>query len=453
MTGYKSGFALKGTEMSEALFINVRDDASTESHDAANNTSKRAITRHTGGDTPNSAHQAPPSSTQPAAILVTDRVTDRGIHTASQHGTPSGANTDVSTAETPDHAAAAPSDTMVFMNTPGKKATIRDVARLAGVSYGTVSRYLNGSAHVSGDAAQRIAAAIKEAQYTPNNAARSLAQRRTLTVALIIQVESRETIVQASVSAAMAGANQVLGDAGYQMVTVIANSEDSTQRIAQLVQSDFADGYLLFSLSNDTSLEQTFLTTQRPVVGSEINESNQVKFPTVDFTNEEGQRSITQYLLNRGRTNLLYVCGPGYSPSSLNRLRGFRAALGEHYRDENVYYADDWEITSGEMAVIAFQSKLDTADGIICANDNIAVGVINQLNRLGYRVPEDIAVTGFDDSPMAMLANPKLTTVRQDSELHGMTMAKLLLEMMSGKSVDRSHTVMLPTSIIERQSA
>ncbi|WP_125981570.1 LacI family DNA-binding transcriptional regulator [Bifidobacterium goeldii] len=339
------------------------------------------------------------------------------------------------------------------MNTPGKKATIRDVARLAGVSYGTVSRYLNGSAHVSGDAAQRIAAAIKEAQYTPNNAARSLAQRRTLTVALIIQVESRETIVQSSVSSAMAGANQVLGDAGYQMVTVIANSEASTQRIAQLVQSDFADGYLLFSLSNDTSLEQTFLDTQRPVVGSEINESNQVKFPTVDFTNEEGQRSITQYLLNRGRTELLYVCGPGYSPSSLNRLRGFRAALGEQYHDENVYYADDWEITSGEMAVIAFQSKLDTADGIICANDNIAVGVINQLNRLGYRVPEDIAVTGFDDSPMAMLANPKLTTVRQDSELHGMTMAKLLLEMMSGKSVDRRHTVMLPTSIIKRQSA
>ena len=113
---------------------------------------------------------------------------------------------------------------MDSMDDAQKKPTIRDVARLAGVSYGTVSRYLNGNTHVSQDAAERIAAAITKSQYTPNNAARSLAQRRTLTVALIIQVESNETIAQASMSRAMAGANQVLGDAGYQMVTLIATA-------------------------------------------------------------------------------------------------------------------------------------------------------------------------------------------------------------------------------------
>lgn len=352
-----------------------------------------------------------------------------------------------------DKSSSVNSITMVFMNTPGKKATIRDVARLAGVSYGTVSRYLNGNAHVSEDAAQRIAQAIEDAQYTPNNAARSLAQRRTLTVALIIQIESRETIVQDSTSRAMAGANQVLGEAGYQMVTVIANTEESTQRIAQLVQSDFADGYLLFALSNDHSLERTFLATQRPVVGSEVDDSENVVFPTVDFANEEGQRNITQYLLDREHTHLLYVCGPSYASASLNRLRGFKSAIGSNFREDNVYYADDWEITSGEMAVITFQDKLADTDGIVCANDNIAVGVINQLNRLGYRVPEDIAVTGFDDSPMAMLANPKLTTVRQDSLIHGETMAKLLLDMIGGKDVAQNHVILLPTSIMKRQSA
>ena len=85
---------------------------------------------------------------------------------------------------------------MDSMDDAQKKPTIRDVARLAGVSYGTVSRYLNGNTHVSQDAAERIAAAITKSQYTPNNAARSLAQRRTLTVALIIQVESNETIAR-----------------------------------------------------------------------------------------------------------------------------------------------------------------------------------------------------------------------------------------------------------------
>ena len=188
---------------------------------------------------------------------------------ARSNETPVDQNSDKQPANIQQHEAN--TDAMDSMDDAQKKPTIRDVARLAGVSYGTVSRYLNGNTHVSQDAAERIAAAITKSQYTPNNAARSLAQRRTLTVALIIQVESNETIAQASMSRAMAGANQVLGDAGYQMVTLIANSEDSTRRIAQLVQSDFSDGYLLFSLSEDSMLANTFASvgsqrTREPAV-------------------------------------------------------------------------------------------------------------------------------------------------------------------------------------------
>ncbi|MBT1172626.1 LacI family DNA-binding transcriptional regulator [Bifidobacterium sp. MA2] len=339
------------------------------------------------------------------------------------------------------------------MKTAQKKVTIRDVAQRAGVSYGTVSRYLNGNDHVSQDASDRIAAAIDELKYTPNRAARSLAQQRTSTVALIIQVESNETIVQSSVSEAMAGANQTLGDAGYQMVTLIANTEDSTRRIAQLVRSDFADGYLLFSLSNDDSLANTFLGVDRPVVRSEISDRGDLPYPAVDFANADGQRNVTRYLLNKGRDALVYVCGPGYSPSSVNRLEGFKQAMGERFDERQVYYADDWEITSGEMAAVEFQPMLDHINGFVCANDNIAVGVINQLTRFGYRVPEDIAVTGFDDSPLAIMANPKLTTVRQDSISHGRVMAELLLAMMRGEQVEDHYVRLLPTSIVERESA
>ncbi|MBT1181784.1 LacI family DNA-binding transcriptional regulator [Bifidobacterium sp. CP2] len=339
------------------------------------------------------------------------------------------------------------------MATAPKKATIRDVAKLAGVSYGTVSRYLNGSEHVSRDASKRIAAAIKQARYTPNNAARSLAQQRTLTVALIIQVESNETMVQSSVSEAMVGANQVLGDAGYQMVTLIANSSESTRRIAQLVNSDFADGYLLFSLSEDDSLAKTFLATARPVVRSEVSDRGDLPYPAIDFENREGQRAITRYLLDKGHSDLVYICGPGYSPSALNRLDGFKDAVGDGYDERRVYYADDWEITSGEMAAVEYQPMLDHIDGFVCANDNIAIGVINQLTRFGKRVPEDIAVTGFDDSPLAVLSNPKLTTVRQDSQLHGRAMSETLLRMLRGEDVESYYVELLPTSIVERQSA
>ena len=344
-------------------------------------------------------------------------------------------------------------NTMVFMTTEHKKVTIRDVARLANVSYGAVSRFLNSSEHVSKDASERIAAAIKESKYTPNKAARSLAQQRTSTVALIIQVEASETVVQYSVSEAMSGANTTLGDAGYQMVTLIANSEDSTKRIEQLVNSDFADGYLLFSLSEDDSLANAFLSTNRPVVRSEVSDRGDLTYPAVDFTNADGQRDITRYMLDKGRSHIVYVCGPGYSPASIKRLAGFKEALGDRFDDRQVYFADDWEITSGELAVFEYQSMLSGIDGFVCANDNLAIGVINQLNRFGYRVPDDIAVTGFDDSPMAILSNPKLTTVRQDSMLHGRAMAELLLTMLRGEPVRQYYVRLLPTTIVERQSA
>lgn len=149
----------------------------------------------------------------------------------------------------------------------------------------------------------------------------------------------------------------------------------------------------------------------------------------------------------------MYVRGPGYSPSSNNRFDGFKAAMGDRFNERHVYYADDWEGTSGEMAVVEFQPMLDELDGFVCANDSIALGVINQLNRFGYRVPDDIAVTGFDDSPIALLANPKLTTVRQDSQLHGETMSRLLLSMLQGDIVEPHYVQLLPTTIAERQSA
>lgn len=336
--------------------------------------------------------------------------------------------------------------------TPSKRPTIHDVARLAGVSYGTVSRYLNGSKYVSQSASERIAAAVEAVHYTPNNAACALVRQRTSTVALIIQIESNETIGQYSVSEATTSANQTFSDAGYQMVTLIANSEKSTRRIMKLANSDFADGYLLFSLIETESLGKAFCRINRPAVRSESG-SDDLPYPAVDFTNMEGQREITQYLIDAGRTNLAYVCGPQYAPSAAKRFLGFRQAMGSRLREDYVRYAKDWERSSGQQAVTDFAPVLSQLDGIVCPNDNIAVGVIGELKRLGYRVPEDIAVTGFDDSPMALLSEPSLTTVHQDFRLHGQAMAELLLDMMNGKQVPEHYVQLLPTSIVKRESA
>lgn len=335
-----------------------------------------------------------------------------------------------------------------------KRATIHDVARLAGVSYGTVSRYLNGNRYVSQSAAERIASAIAAVHYTPNNAACALVRQRTSTVAMIIQIESNETIGQHSVSEAIAGANQTLGEAGYQMVTLIANTEESTRRIMRFAYSDFADGYLLFSLIENDSLARAFCRVDRPAVRSESGSGRDsvLPYPAVDFTNMEGQRDITRYLLAAGRSRLAYIAGPEYSPAAAKRLCGFREAMSGRFDETLVRRARDWEMSSGEESVRDLRPMLDGIDGIVCANDSIAVGAVRSLKRLGYRVPDDIAVTGFDDAPLAALCEPPLTTVHQDSALHGETMARLLLSMMDGTCVPDYHVELLPTTIVERES-
>lgn len=186
------------------------------------------------------------------------------------------------------------------MAIPRKPATIMDVAAASGVSYATVSRYLNGNPHVSAKAAERIAAAVKQVNYTPNNAARSLVRQRTQTVAFVVHGQPDSLIADPNINTILLNANQTLGNADYQLITLISDSPAAGARIARLASSGFADGWILNTFHKDDPLFQRFANISVPVAISGVGYGSAIPFPTVDIDNRLASRKLTEHMLGRG---------------------------------------------------------------------------------------------------------------------------------------------------------
>lgn len=175
-----------------------------------------------------------------------------------------------------------------------------DVAAASGVSYATVSRYLNGNPHVSAKAAERIAAAVKQVNYTPNNAVRSLVRQRTQTVAFVVHGQPDSLIADPNISTILLNANQTLGNADYQLITLISVSPAAGARIARLASSGFADGWILNTFHKDDPLFQGFANISVPVAISGVGYGSATPFPTVDIDNRLASRKLTEHMLGRG---------------------------------------------------------------------------------------------------------------------------------------------------------
>lgn len=368
-----------------------------------------------------------------------------------------------------------------------KKPTIMDVARVSGVSYATVSRFLNGNPHVSPEAAERIAAAVREVNYIPNNAARSLVRQRTQTVAFVMHGEPETITTDPNINTIMVNANRRLGEAGYQLVVLICDTDEAAERIARLVRSGFADGWILNNLHVGDRLFTVFRESNAPVAVSGVGYGGQSPFPTVDIDNHAASTALTRYMLDQGYRRIAYLRGPNFIPCSYGRFEGFRSTMKGLFDPDLVVDAYGWSRADGREAVRLLLAKLagirdDDADGnrpdvapdadfagvnpdaldiaqllrdhgvdaMMCANDCIAAGAMQYLVSHGVRVPQDIAIAGFDDSPDAAASTPPLTTVRQPIGRFGIEMADMVLAQIEGDEPKR--IVWLPTEVVPRQS-
>lgn len=335
------------------------------------------------------------------------------------------------------------------IDTPRVAPTIEEVAAAAGVSRSTVSRVVNGSTAVSPAALEAVRRAIAELNYVPNRAARSLASRATMAIALVVPEDTTRFFGDPFFASVVSGINRRLSRSEYVLNLIIA-SDDPGDKTSAYVRSGAVDGAIVVSHhTSDTFIDR--IANVVPVVygGRPVRERERDYY--VDVDNVAGGREATEYLIGRGFRRIATIAGPVTMPAGVDRLVGFRDALAAAGLEPVAEEDGNFTADGGSAAM---QRILDAGvefDALFVASDLMARGALAALGRAGIRVPEDVAIVGFDDSPVARTVNPQLTTMRQPSHEQGQRMADVLLSILSGGAPDR--VTILPTELIVRDSA
>lgn len=330
----------------------------------------------------------------------------------------------------------------------GHRPTLEAVAARAGVSRATVSRVVNGGAGVRQPVAEKVREAVAELGYVPNPAARTLVTRRTGAVAVIIAEPEIRIFTDPFFSQQIRGISKELTAHDAQLVLLLVEGPDDYDRIARYLAGGHVDGALAFSLHTDDPLpaiaDRIGLPTVyggRPAWTPAPGGPSGVTY--VDADNRGGGREAVRHLLAQGRTRIAHIAGPDDQTSATDRLDGYRDALeGAH----PAMVADgDFTVEGGARAMAELLEHHPDLDSVFAANDQMAVGALRVLRERGLKVPQDVAMVGFDDMPsVAECADPPLTTVHQDIEGMGRMMARLLL-----RALDRERTgPVIPSSLI-----
>ncbi|KRA25092.1 LacI family transcriptional regulator [Microbacterium sp. Root61] len=326
--------------------------------------------------------------------------------------------------------------------------TIEEVAAAAGVSRSTVSRVVNGSTAVSPNALESVRRAISDLNYVPNRAARSLASRQTHAIALIVPEDTTRFFGDPFFASIVSGINAGLRRSDYVLNLFIA-SDDPGDKTTSYVRGGSIDGAIIVSHhTSDSFIDR--IAAAVPVVygGRPVRERENAYY--VDVDNVMGGRDATAYLIARGHRRIAMVTGPLTMPAGVDRLDGYREALAAAGLEEGPVEDGNFTADGGAAAMRRILAREDRPDAVFVASDLMARGALSVLAAEGLRVPDDIAIIGFDDSPVATSVTPQLTTMRQPSFEQGEKMAAVLMALLAGG--DPQRVTILETELIERES-
>jgi DNA-binding LacI/PurR family transcriptional regulator len=332
------------------------------------------------------------------------------------------------------------------------RPTIEDVAAEAGVSRGTVSRVLNGGVNVSPAALAAVNKAIKQTGYVVNHHARSLVTQRSRSVAFILCEPQEKFFEDPNFPTLLRGCTQALAEHDMPLLLSIAGTEEDRERVVRFIAAGHIDAALLISTHAGNPVIDRLSGLGVPAVACGLPIGHEYDLAYVAVNEAEGARQATAHLARLGRRRIATVTGPMDTPGGRDRLKGYRDALQtaglEH--DDVLVVHGDYTQASGEAAMAKLLGAVPELDAVFVASDLMAVGAIEALTRAGRRVPEDVAVVGFDDSPSALAARPQLTTVRQPWRRISEEMVRLLLARLDGQE---PAAVILPTELVLRSSA
>lgn len=331
--------------------------------------------------------------------------------------------------------------------------TLEEVAALAGVGRGTVSRVVNNAAGVKDSTRRAVQRAIAELGYVPNLAARSLAGRRADAVALVMTEPDWRQFGEPFFSEIVRSVGDALTGTEVQLLLTLVRTDAERRRLVEYARGGRVDGVMLMSVHAEDALPDMLAEVGLPTVLLGRRSGDEA-VTYVDADNAGGARSAVAHLLGLGRRSIATITGPSDMYVARCRLRGYREALERAGAASNAAWTveGDFSADSGHRAMAELLKRAPEIDGVFAASDTMAAGALNALRAAGRRVPEDVAVIGFDDFPLAQHTDPKLTTVRQPLEDIGRTMVRLLLEEMEEPAVAWRH-VILRTELVLRDSA
>jgi LacI family transcriptional regulator len=323
-----------------------------------------------------------------------------------------------------------------------RKATLKDVARLARVSTVTVSNVLNHRPNVSTETRTRVMNAVRRAGYTANLAARGLAGGRTNTLGVVVP-----DLTSQYMGTIVLGASEEIRRSGMELLISTAFNDSSERTQLNLLQG-VTDGLILILPHSDDKEIQSIEQTGVPVVMVDHRGSD-IKLPAVDVDNYVGGRIATEYLLSLQHKRIGFVAGR-YQASSA-RLRGYQEALVNAgiSLDESLIMPGDFTQPSGFHAATKLLALANPPTAIFAANDVSAFGVMEAVKEHGLRVPHDISIIGFDDIPMASQVFPPLTTIRQPLAEMGRAAVRMMIAKLRGVEPP-SNRITLATELVVR---
>ncbi|WP_243297798.1 LacI family DNA-binding transcriptional regulator [Bacillus litorisediminis] len=289
------------------------------------------------------------------------------------------------------------------------KITIRDVAKEAGVSVATVSRYLNNNGYISDQAEKKIKDVMDRLNYQPNEIARGLAMKKTRTIALIIPDITNPFFPELVVAI-----EKVAKSKGYSIILVNTYDDDLQNNDFWVqLQNRYVDGFILASFQFDEKVLKGIEELQIPFVridrAADYNTDD-----SIGLNNFKGASLAVDHLIEVGCRNIAHISGPASYPPSQDRMRGYLDRLASRFPEkEPIVYEGDFSLESGKVLTEKLFQENPNVDGIFLANDLMAIGSLKALKLMGIQVPTQVALIGFDGIKLTEMVEPEISTVEQ----------------------------------------
>ena len=330
------------------------------------------------------------------------------------------------------------------------KLTIRQIAKLAGVSRSTVSRVINDHPNVSPETREQVLRIVAETGFRPDPIARSLSSRRADIIGLVIPLAIQSLFEDPFFPRLMQGISLGCNRHDYTLSLFLLHTpEEEATLYRRISRRQFLDGVVVTAIRSEDPLIPQLLANRVPFVLHGRHEDPRVSFVEVD--NVTGAYTAVTHLVRLGRRRIALITGPSGSLAAEDRKRGYLKALIERRLpvDEGLIIHGDFTENSSHEAMQRLLAR--EPDAVFVASDSMALGALRALRQAGKRVPDEVAVVGFDDMPQAATADPPLTTIRQPIQRAGVLAVDMLIDIL-GNGAEPARRIILPTELVIRAS-